>query len=58
MPRVDEVETIRRVEPRALGVVYHKPDVRRHPRRLDRTQVDAENLRAWILIAHYKHKEL
>ena len=44
VPAKDKVEG-RLIHPRALDVVDLELDVRRHPRRLDGTQVVSENLR-------------
>lgn len=49
---MDKIEGVGSKEPLRLGVVYHKLDVRRHPARLYRAQVYADNFSPWVLIAH------
>ena len=52
VPRVDEVEVIRGVDPWALDVVDHKPHVWWYPFRLDRGEVHPEDTGSGMLVAH------
>ena len=52
MPRVDEVEVVWRVHPRAFDVVDHELHVRWYPLRLDRGEVNPKDASFGMLVAH------
>lgn len=51
--RVDVVEVVDRVQPRRLDIIHQEPDVGRQPVRLDGRKVDAKDMGARELVAHY-----
>lgn len=53
VPSMDEIIEVLRLKPVRFGIVDHKFDIWRHPDWLYRTQIDTQNLRGGILVAHY-----